>query len=211
MATLLQSFVSVYDLVSQRRRWFLMSEVTAGVKVTEGAFRDYFKRITSLLDNKNWIWIYDMTLSCVHSSSLLPCLVQEIKVGRSIQGSPLTLLPSYSTWNSTSPTEEASQRKRRPSVVNDYTKKKTQNLCACSYFLVTYISVLIYELGRQKNSLQESFWICSVSHIKCVKELCCLQFHCCWAEEQQIESWYIHAETSSVKCVQTRSDSQLWQ
>lgn len=40
---------------------------------------------------------------------------QEIKVGRSIQESPLTLLPSYTTWNST--TEEESHRRRHPSVV----------------------------------------------------------------------------------------------
>ena len=58
-----------------------------------------------------------------HLSSLGSCLVQEIKVGRSIQESPLTLLPSYSTWNSTTEEEEeeASHRKIHPSVVNDRT------------------------------------------------------------------------------------------
>lgn len=55
-----------------------------------------------------------------HTQAQLARLVQEIKVGRSIEESPLTLLPSYSTWNST--TEEAFHRKSRPSVVSYYTK-----------------------------------------------------------------------------------------
>lgn len=47
-----------------------------------------------------WIWVHNITHTCTQSGSLGSHLLQEIKVGRSIQESPLILLPSYTTWNS---------------------------------------------------------------------------------------------------------------
>lgn len=157
-----------------------------------------------------------MTRTCVQSSSLGSCLVQEIEVGRSIQESPLTRLPSYSTWNSTSPTREASCGKRHPSVVNYCTKKKAERLRMYVNFSVTDVPVYIYETGEQKTLV--SFWICSQLRILNVSNNCVASSSTAAGLKNNRlspntfmpklhEDW--PSSVKCVKCVQTRSDSKM--
>lgn len=78
------------------------------------AFRDYFNGTASQLRADSLV--HNITRTCTQSDSLGSHLLQEIKVGRSIQESPLILLPSYTTWNS--PTNNSNS-----SLVNDHTEK----------------------------------------------------------------------------------------
>lgn len=157
--------------------------------------------------------MHNTTHTCIPSGSPGSCLVQEIKVGRSIPESPLTLLPSYSAWNSTSPTEGASHRGRRhPLVVNDHTKKKPWTLVHVCYFLVMDTSIYIFELGQKSFSLQESFWIRSEFHILNVSNNCVASSSTAAAlknnrlspdtfMQKLHEDW--SSSVKSVKCVQT--------
>lgn len=156
-----------------------------------------------------------MTRTCVQSSSLGSCLVQEIEVGRSIQESPLTRLPSYSTWNSTSPTEEASHGKRHPSVVNYCTKKNPERL----HMYVIFWSWTFQFISTTKNSsfslkTPVSFWICSDFHILNVSNNCVASSSTAAGlknnrlspntfMQKLHEDW--PSSVKCVKCVQTRS------
>lgn len=126
-----------------------------------------------------WIWIHNMTCTCTRSGSPGSRLLQETKVGRSIQESPLILLPSYTTWNS--PTENF-HRRRHPSVVNYHTEKK-EHLCMYAIFWSwTFQFTCTFKLEQQNTFVGDCldlFHIVNMSN-KCVA--------CCSSPKKQ-EDW----------------------
>lgn len=104
-------------------------------------------------NNRSWQLCIHMTLACTEPSSLGSCLVQEMKMGRSIQESPATLLPCYSTRYRMSPTEEASHGKGHIGCCI-----KTHTHCqgcwkppARCMLLVVDISFSTYEGGQEQS------------------------------------------------------------